>query len=83
MKKRKLRLDREVLTNSAGDYGIAGGTYLPYWFLVTGKFIVNEPAPLGPYTDENIPSVCVCITPASCFGPGTCGTCGTCPQEEI
>jgi len=82
MKKRKLRLDREVLTNSAGDFGIGGGTYLPFWFRITGELILDDPVPMGAYTDDATPSVCVCVTPASCNGPGTCGTCGGCPKKK-
>ena len=83
MKKRKLSLDREVLTNGSGDFEIAGGIYLPYLFSIAGELILEELVPLGPYTDDATPSVCVCVSWNTCNAPGTCGTCGSCPKKQF
>ena len=76
MKKRRMQLDREVLTIDTVDLGVDAGNY------VFGLTLDQPGGPVpGGYDIHAGNSRPLCQSWQSCNAPGTCGTCGSCPTE--
>ena len=80
MNKRKLTLDKEMLTSSNHPVSAIEGATTIICSIIKVIEVSLELTTVGGGGDETH-TIADCPpqpTPGSCNGPGTCGTCGTC-----
>ncbi len=84
MNKRKLKLDKELLTSSnQPPNDVEGGTTIICSIIKVIDISLELTTVGGGGDDTHTLADCPPQpTPNSCNGPGTCGTCGSCPEQS-